>query len=105
MGYVYFEHHLIWRIFHKKLKFKNNFDIEMGKILLIDELQMFYRKSKQIENKISNKTPLHDDINVLEDYFNDIKRLLKILRAKKKSIKKEIKEFKIMSHLMNNATH
>jgi hypothetical protein len=73
----------------------------MGKTLLLDELLAFHTKSRRIEQQISNKTPINEDINVLTAYITEIRRMIKILRAKKKSIKKEIKEFKNVSNLLN----
>lgn len=102
MGINYNNHSFFWRFLPWKLKFQMFLDIEMGKTLFLDELRKFQRLSRQIDSKISDRTPIHDDIDILTDYQKDIKRMIKILKAKRKSIKKEIKEFRHISHILNS---
>ena len=101
MVFNHFENNLIWRIIHRKFNFRTHIDIEMGETLLLDELLSFHTKSKRIDHQISNTSPINNDIDVLTQYITEIKRMIKILRAKKKTIKKEINEFKNVSNLLN----
>jgi len=88
-----------WDYYNNKNDLRRDLALALTQIEFLNLLEEFNIQSQIVESHINNTSQLSQDIELLEEYKMKIKKFSKILRIRKYSLKKQIKELKMLAKL------